>query len=133
MFEISKFLLPPELCEIDTLVITDIAIKEVNTDIPDMTLDDLNKILFNRLKLGKACDLNQLTVEHLRFAGSDTLSLILKVINSIIRNINYLSSSELNTSIASIIHKGKGKPVTNHKSYRQVRVAPLLSRIIDEY
>ena len=29
--------------------------------------------------------------------------------------------------------KGKGKPVYSHKSYRQVRVIPLIGRLLDEY
>ena len=35
--------------------------------------------------------------------------------------------------IATVVHKGKSKPVYNHKSYRQVRVSPLIGRLLDEY
>ena len=74
-----------------------------------------------------------LTVEHLRNAGDPTLLILLDLLNLIIDNLNYLSSPQLNTSVASIVHKGKDRPVTHHKSYRQVRVSALIGRLIDEY
>ena len=91
-----------------------------------MTLLNFKEILFKRLKLNKACDIFMLTVEHLRYAGDETLSIILSLINRIIDNVNYLSSPQLNTPIASIVHKGKGKPICHHKSYRLLRVTHLL-------
>ena len=39
----------------------------------------------------------------------------------------------LNTSLTSIVYKRKDKPAHHHKSYRQVRVTPLIARIIDEF
>ena len=74
-----------------------------------------------------------ITVEHLHNAGDPTLSLILRLLNLIIDNLNYLSAPPLNTAIATIVYKGKSKPVYNHKSYRQVRVTPFIGRLIDEY
>ena len=74
-----------------------------------------------------------LTVEHLRYAGDQTLSLIVDLINRIIEDVNQLSSSNLNTSIATIVYKGKGKNPYHHKSYRLVRVSPLITRIFDEH
>jgi hypothetical protein len=81
-----------------------------------MTLTNLKDILFKKLKLGKACDIFALSVEHLRYAGDDTLIQILHLLNLIIGNISYLSSPQLNTAVASVVHKGKDKPVTHHKS-----------------
>ena len=121
-----------KMCQVDNMIIIDVVQQDL-VRIPTMTITDLKKILFQRLKLNKACDIHKLTVEHLRYVGDDNLLLILQLLNSIIQNINFLSSNPLNTSIASIVHKGKGKVVSEHKSYRQVRVAPLISRIIDEH
>ena len=120
------------MCVQDNQIIFDIACQEA-VIIPHMTLQNLKDILFNKLKLNKACDVYMLTVEHLRYAGDETLSLILFLLNLIIDNINYLSSTQLNTAVASIVHKGKNKPVYHHKSYRQVRVTPLLGRCLDEF
>ena len=69
----------------------------------------------------------------MRYAGDETLSCVVTLLNEIIKHINYLSSEQLNTSIASIIHKGKDKPITHHKSYRQVWVTVLFGRLLDEY
>ena len=93
----------------------------------------MKKIIFQKLKLNKACDIYELTVEHLRHAGEDSMSLLCIFINRIIDNLRYLSAPEFKIAIASIIFKGKNKPKNSHKSYRLVRVSPLLGRIIDEH
>ena len=116
----------------DNMIIFDITSHE-KEKIPHIDLKQLKEILFKKLKPNKACDIFMLTVEHLRNAGDDSLVILVKLLNYIIDNINHLSSPQLNTSIASIIHKGKGKPTSHHKSYRLVRVTPLIGRIIDEH
>ena len=116
----------------DNMIIFDITAEE-EIQIPLMSLRQLKDILFKKLKPNKACDIFKLTVEHLRNLGDESLSLILNLLNSIIQNIKVLSSPQLNTSVASVVHKGKGKPVFSHKSHRLVRVLPLFGRIIDEY
>jgi hypothetical protein len=68
-----------------------------------------------------------------RNAGDETLLIILELLNSIIDNINVVSSPQLNTSVASVVYKGKNKPVFHHKAYKLVRVTPLFGRLIDEY
>ena len=121
-----------EMCVRDNIVIFEITASE-KINIPKMELKDLKDIIFKRLKLKKACDIYKLTLEHLRYCGDETLSLILQLLNSIIDNLNYLSSPQLNTSVTSIVHKGKDKPIYHHKSYRQVRVTPLIGRLLDEF
>ena len=112
-----------KMCIKDNEIIFDITAQQ-KVKIPHMTLTGLKDILFKKLKLGKACDVFQLSVEHLRYAGDETLKLILQLLNLIIDNISYLSEPQLNTAIASVIYKGKDKKVTLHKSYRLVRVTP---------
>jgi hypothetical protein len=127
--EVNQFY---EMCIKDNIIIFEITSDE-NVLIPHMQLTDLKDILFRRLKLNKACDVYKLTVEHLRYCGDETLTLILYLLNSIIDNLNCLSSPQLNTSLTSIVYKGKNKPVHHHKSHRQVRVTPLIGRLIDEF
>ena len=98
-----------------------------------MNISQLKDIIFKKLHIKKAYDIYKLTIEHLRNVGDENLLLILNLLNKIIENINYLSYPQLNTSIASVIYKGKGKPKTHHKSYRLVRMTPLFGRIIDTY
>ena len=121
-----------KMCVEDNMIIFDIVCKEA-MNIPHMTLQDLKNIIFRKLKLNKACDIYKLTVEHLRYAGDEALQLIVLLLNSIIENINYLSSAQLNTALASIVFKGKNRVNTHHKSFRQVRVTPLLGRCLDEF
>ena len=89
------------LCVKDNEIIFQLTENDVK--IPKMTLANLKHILFKRLKLNKACDIFMLTVEHLRYSGDPTLNLILSLLNKIIDNLNYLSSPQLNTSIASVV------------------------------
>ena len=120
------------LCQADNEIIIELS-KDDDIEIPHMNLTILKEIIFRRLKLNKACDLFKLTVEHLRFIGDENLKFILRLLNLIIDNLNAISAPQLNTAIATVVHKGKSKPVYNHKSYRQVRVSPLIGRLLDEY
>ena len=122
-----------KMCQKDNVIIKDMINFDNDVDIPEMNLSDLKSIVFKKLKPNKAGDIFKLTMEHLRFCGDESLTLIFSLINSVISHLNYLSSTQLNTAVASVIHKGKNKPVVNHKSYRLVRVSPLIGRIIDEY
>ena len=121
-----------KMCEDDLEVIIELTKDDVEK-ITHLTLPKLKIIIFKQLKLNKACDIYKLTVEHLRYAGDDNLKLLLRLLNLILDNLSYISSPQLNTSVTSIIHKGKSKPVHHHKSYRQVRVSPLIGRILDEH
>ena len=121
-----------QMCIEDNEIIINL-ISDDNISIPHITLTTLKDIIFRRLKLNKACDVYMLTVEHLRFAGDENLQLLLILLNKILDNLNYLSSRQLNTAVATVVYKGKGKPVSQHKSYRQVRVSPLIGRLLDEY
>ena len=118
-----------KMCEDDLEIIIELS-KDNDTQISHLTLPE---IIFHRLKLNKACDIFKLTVEHLRYAGDTNLNLILRLLNLIIDNLNYLSSPQLNTALTSVVHMGKSKPVHLHKSYRQVRVTPLIARLLDEH
>ena len=93
----------------DNMIIFDITSDE-ELEIPKMTLIQLKDILFKKLTLNKACDVFMLTVEQLGNAGDESLILILGLLNSIIEHIAVLSSPQLNTSIASVVYKGKTNP-----------------------
>ena len=59
------------------------------------------------MKKGKACDIHQLTVEHIQLCGDDAQQCIINLINSIIDNIYYLSRPQTKVGIATCIYKGK--------------------------
>ena len=98
-----------------------------------MTMSDLNHILHKRMKLGKACDIYQVTVEHLRYCGDTTKLHILDLINRILKDIYYLSCPQMKLGIGSAIHKAKNKPVSRSNSYRRITVTPIIGAIIDYY
>ena len=62
------------MCVEDNIIIFELSSQD-KIRIPHMQISDIKTILFQKLKLGKACDLYMLTVEHLRHAGDETLLL----------------------------------------------------------
>ena len=59
-----------KLCIEDNLFIFDFKGSDA-VSIPEMKMKDLDRILFEDMKSGKACDIYMLTVEHLRNAGEN--------------------------------------------------------------
>ena len=101
--------------------------------IAPMTMADLEKIITSKMKVGKACDIYQVTAEHLKYAGPQAKSSILRLINAIIENIYYLTCPQIKLGIGSALHKGKLKPLTKSKSYRRITVTPIIGSILDKY
>ena len=101
--------------------------------IPHMTLDDLEDIINKDMKLGKACDIYKLTVEHLRFAGNEVKLRVLNLVNDIIDNIYFLTCSQVKKGLSTPVYKGKRKPVNKSSSYRRVTVTPQIGGILDRY
>ena len=121
-----------KLCKLDNCYIFEIISSEP-LKLPPMTIADLNHILHKRMKMGKACDIYQVTVEHLRYCGDTTKLHILDLINRILQDIYYLSCPQIKLGIGSAIHKSKNKPVSRSNSWRRITVTPILGAIIDYY
>ena len=119
-------------CNEDLIIINEIS-KHEDLRIPPMNTQDLQKIIKKKFKNNKACDIYQITPEHFKYAGEKFLEPLCTLINRVLRNLSFFAAPEFKVSIASVISKGKGKSKTHHKSYRLVRVCPLIGRIIDEY
>ena len=118
------------LCKLDNVYIFEIEENE-QLKIPPMTIEDLEEILFKRMKPGKACDIYQLTVEHLREAGKELC--ILNLLNTVISDIQHLACPQIKTGLATSVHKGKRKPLEASKSYRRITVTPQIGAILDRY
>ena len=119
-------------CLEDLIIINEIS-EDEELKIPPITLENLQEIVHKKLKNNKACDIYHLTPEHLKHAGDEALLLMCELINRVLKNLNFLSAPEFKIAIASVKYKAKDKPKNHHKSYRLVRVCPLVGRIIDEY
>ena len=118
---------------LEDLIIIDEISEDEELKIPPITLENLQEIVHKKLKNNKACDIYHLTPEHLKHAGDEALLLMCELINRVLKNLKFLSAPEFKIAIASVIYKAKDKPKNHHKSYRLVRVCPLVGRIIDEY
>ena len=74
--------------------------------IPHMTLADLEKILYSKMKAGKAPDIYHLTVEHLRNCGATARRCVLNLVNNILDEIYYVTCTQTKVGVSSIIYKG---------------------------
>lgn len=120
------------LCKADNLYIFELK-EQSSVKIPPMTIIDLEEILNKKMKRGKACDIYQLTVEHLQYCGQDAKASILKLLNSILDKIYYMSCTQLKTGMGTALHKGKRKPLDRSEAYRRVTVTPIIGSILDRY
>ena len=118
------------LCKLENLYIFDFLGNEP-FKIPPMTLSQLSHILFRKMKPGKACDIYQVTVEHLRYCGDQALLLILEYINRILDNLYYISCPQIKLGLGTAVYKAKKKPISKSSSYRRITVTPIIGAIID--
>ena len=83
-----------KLCKLDNLYIF-----EFNGDspvvIPPMNFFQLEHILNSRMKAGKSCDIYHLTVEHLRFCGTEAKLQLLGLINRVLSDIYFLTCPQV--------------------------------------
>ena len=120
------------LCKFDNLFIFEFPGAQ-QVKIPPMTLAQLDHILSSKMKLGKACDIYQLTVEHLRHCGTVAKNYILALINRILSDIYYLTCPQIKLGVGTAAHKAKKKPLDKASSYRRITVCPIIGAIIDYY
>ena len=120
------------LCKQDNAYIFDFKGND-EVKIAPMSLKNLDEIICKKMKHGKACDLYQLTVEHIRNCGTKAKQAILDLLNSILKHIYYLTCSQLKTGLGTAIHKGKGKPLDKAESFRRITVTPIIGSILDRY
>ena len=89
-----------KVCKLDNHYIFEFKGDEA-VKIPEMKLKDLEKILNNKMKLNKACDIYKLTVEHLRFSGHQSKQVLLRLLNDIISNIYYLTCPQVKLGLST--------------------------------
>ena len=92
------------LCIQDNFFIFDFKHSDSMT-LPEMKFEDLDKIINKEMKNGKACDIYKLTAEHLKQCGIGAKNVILRLINSILSEIYYLSCPQVKAGIGTAIHK----------------------------
>ena len=120
------------LCKQDNSFIFDFK-NENHMKLPKMEFDDLEDIINKEMKNGKACDIYKLTAEHLKHAGREVKLVIMKLINDIIENIEYLACPQIKAGLGTAVYKGKRKPVSLSSSYRRITVTPQIGSILDRY
>ena len=120
------------ICIEDNLFIFDFK-GDDSIEIPKMKMNDLERIVEQEMKNGKACDVYKLTAEHLKNCGKEAKQLILNLINDIIDNIYYLTCPQVKMGLGTAVFKGKRKPKFQSSSYRRITVTPQIGSILDRY
>ena len=100
-----------KLCKLDNAYIFEFSGSE-ELKIPPISTERFDELV-RSLKRGKASDIYHLTAEHIKECGSIAKSCILKLLNSIINNIYFLTCPQIKSGLGSSVHKGKGNPLTN--------------------
>ena len=101
--------------------------------IPEMKIEDLEKIINTEMKNGKSCDIYRLTAEHLKHCGPVAKNVLLRLINSILSEIYFLSCPQVKAGLGTAVFKGKKKSPFLSSSYRRITVTPQIGSIIDRY
>ena len=122
-----------KLCILENCYIFDLKVESDTSKIPVIKMSDLDNILSKEMKLNKACDIYQLTVEHLRYSGPQAKLIILGLINDIIRNIYHLTCPQIKLGLSTCAYKAKNKPLSDANSYRRITVTPQIGSILDRY
>ena len=94
--------------------------------IPPRKMTDLNHILSSKMKPGKACNIYQLTVEHLCHCGSEAKLHILVFINRILSDIYYLTCPKIKLGVCTAAYKGRKKLIDKANSYKRIMVTPII-------
>ena len=120
------------LCKLDNAYIFEFKGKD-EVRIPPISRKRFDEIIEKEMKRGKACDIYQLSVEHIQLCGLIAKDRILRLLNNIIANIYFLTCPQIKCGLGTAVHKRKGKPKDQASSYRRITVSPLLGCILDRY
>ena len=78
-------------------------------------------------------DAYSITGDHYTNAGPVGLTHFHLMLNSLIKDINSISLTEVNTVYAMVLFKGHGKDKTSDRSYRTISTCPLVAKGLDLY
>jgi hypothetical protein len=111
------------------LHLTSLQTKPAHEETPEMVNETQVKKHVKALKLGKAADVYGLTAEHIKHAPLQLISIITRLINTIL--CNQALPDQFKIGAIAPTHK-KGKPIKNPDSYRRITVASNLGKLVEK-
>ena len=103
-------------------------VKQRNWRLPQLSFNQVQDII-SRLRSNKSPDILGFSARHVKNGGSVAVHFIMQYLNLSFQSMQYgVPSAEL-TGIASLIHKGQKKSLTDPKSFRKITVCALLGEI----
>ena len=116
----------------DVVEMEEFLIGKGQTQVKPLTYNTYNDLL-KQLAKGKSPDISGSQVEHFLYAPTQIKTIMMGCINDMLQNTSLYNSPTFGVSVSTMIHKGKGKPVEKHNSYRRISVGPTPQKIIDTY
>jgi len=99
-----------------------------NPNVQPVTLEELKKII-SSFKNGKSQDPSNLTAEHLKYAGDNTINLLAQIINYMLTT-KYVPSALTKGILTPILKKQKDK--TSANNYRGITVTSILCKLLEK-
>ena len=103
-------------------------VKQRNWRLPQLSFNQVHDII-SRLKSNKSPDILEFSARHVKNGGPIAVHFIMQYLNLSFQSMQYGVPFEELTGIASLIHKGPQKSLTDPKSFRKITVCALLREI----
>ena len=86
--------------------------------------------LLKEIPKGKALDSLGLSIEHILLADQSIIDLLMELLNTIIVDLDWASHPLINLGIATMLYKGKGKPLDDPTSFRRIQISCLYMKLL---
>lgn len=94
-----------------------------------LTIDDVEYVIRNNMKCGKAAGFDNLTLEHIVYSHPSIMYHLCKLFNSMLKH-GYVPA-QFGRGIVIPLIKDKNGDVTNSDNYRGITVSPVISKIFE--
>ena len=115
--------------ELNMLLISYIEDQQQVPSLPSVTHQDVAELII-QLKNNKAPDEHGITSEHIKYASSSTIDILVTIINQVIQQ-RYIPD-EFKTGLINPVHK-KTKPIKSPNSYRRITITNLIGKILEKH
>ena len=94
--------------------------------------EDTYQNLLSSLKKNKASDIYNCQLEHLLHASTNTSVYMVELLNQILDEPQMFAHTAISRSLASMLHKGKGRPKDDIGNYRRIQISTLAQKLLQK-
>ena len=127
----SKFSILAESCVGDSQTIRPTIVSDEDTDISDwlMSVEDVDKVVFESMKRGKSPGLDSVVIEHVLFSHPSVMVHLTRLFNIMIKH-GFVPNSFGEGVIVPLL-KDKSGDVCSSDNYRGITLSPVISKIFE--